>query len=100
MIPPRKSLPKDAVEWGVVQVDFSRLPPGLASSCPFSNSQIFDYVASESSDGDRARMERLSFVRDAIIEEGYYWLWRYFEEDGCECYVTVSLRGLQKLKLI
>jgi hypothetical protein len=35
----------------------------------------------------------LEFLRTAVVEGAAYWIWRFTESDGADCFVTVSRRG-------
>ncbi|MDP1658719.1 MAG: hypothetical protein Q8L73_05135 [Methylotenera sp.] len=89
MIPLRSELPEDAADWGSVNVDFPRLTPDSAETCPLSLDQVFDYIKIESGDIDSASRNSLSFIRTAIIDSEKYWLWKYVESDETECFVLV-----------
>lgn len=89
MIPLRDELPDDAADWVAVNVDLSRLSPDVEESCPIPVDQIFDYLAKESADTGGVAWDRLAFARTALIAGNQYWLWRYVESDGAECFVVV-----------
>lgn len=46
-------------------------------------------VKSESADADRNDPNRIVFFRSAKFDDASAWLWRYEEEDGVVCFVTV-----------
>ena len=92
-IPRREDLPEDASDWSSVDVEFERLNPDTAKSCPESVGSLMAYIRCESADTDRAEESRLKFVRTAIVGEVTYWLWQYTEEDGEVCFVTFVISG-------
>lgn len=92
MNPSRSSLPEDAAEWTSVSVSFPRLKDDSASSCPETVEEIMAYVRTESGDTNNAEQNRLSFLRTAQIAKCKYWLWRYQEYDGAECFVVFRLK--------
>lgn len=91
MIPKRNELLDDAADWGAVNVDLPRLALDSAESCPIPFDQVFDYVARESADTGGASRDRMSFVRTAQVGSDQYWLWRYLESDGAECFVVARI---------
>ena len=97
MIPSRSELPEDAADWGSVNIDFPRLSPDSAETCPLPLDQVVDYVKMESGDTDSASGDRLSFIRTALVDSEKYWLWKYVENDGAECLVFVRQGGEGRL---
>ena len=93
MIPSRNELPEDAADWVSVNIDLPRLSPDSVETCPLSLDQVFDYIKLESGDTDSASRHRLSFVRTALVDSEKYWLWKYVESDGAECFVLVRQGG-------
>lgn len=91
MIPLRNSLPEDAADWKDVTVSLPRLNDDSARSCPETTDEIMAYVRLESGDLNDADPRRLTFLRSAVIEKDSFWLWRYEESDGMQCYVTFCL---------
>jgi hypothetical protein len=95
-IPRREDLPEDFYALRNVTVSFPRLDPDLAETSPTSLSEILEYLGweapgGENAGGDRIIQFQLEFIRTALVEKTKYWIWRFFDERGTECYVTVAL---------
>jgi hypothetical protein len=86
----RDEMPVDNSELRYVNVTFLYLEPNAAESCPEPLDSIIKYLRMESSDGDDVEAEQLHFLRTAQVADARYWIWRFQENDGTECYVTVS----------
>ncbi len=89
-MPPYEEMPEDNAELARLVVDFSRLADDTFDSCPVSMEDILDYLHLESPDGDGIEEKDLVFLRTAQVAEKAYWIWKFTESDGVECYVTVS----------
>jgi hypothetical protein len=87
---PRKKLPKKFKDRKGISVSFPRLSPDSPRSCPLSIREIMEYVRVESADLEKAKRKSLVFLRTAEVGEYLYWLWRFTESNGEECYVTVQ----------
>ena len=88
----RQQLPEDASNWTSVSVSFPRLTEDTADSCPTPEDEVFDYVRMEAADAEKAKRNRLRFVRTACVGDVKYWLWEYVEADGQLCYVVCRKR--------
>jgi hypothetical protein len=93
----RRDLPDDPMEWKNLDVSFPRLSPDTEASSPQSRAEIFDYVCRESADLDKAKEERLKFLRTAKIGSSKYWLWSYEEEGGTLCFVALQKRWFKTI---
>lgn len=82
---------EDPADWGEFDVPLPYLSPNTEESCPDSLDEVMDYVRCECADTDRATPDRLQFIRTAQVNDSKYWIWRYTEEDGSECFVTSSI---------
>lgn len=54
--------------------------------------QIVEYLRTEAYPEQPTEAD-LEFVRTASVEGADYWIWRFTESDGADCFVTVSRRG-------
>ena len=91
MIPLRNELPEDAADWVKLDVKLPYLSCDAPESCPIPTAQVFDYVIKESADTSGSSRDRMIFARTALVENNRYWLWRYVESDGMECFVVVRV---------
>ncbi|TAK30631.1 MAG: hypothetical protein EPO21_18980 [Chloroflexota bacterium] len=80
-------MPEDNEDLAKVEVSFPTLPRDSAESCPVSISEIMEYLASE---GENVVPDDLHFIRTAQVAEREFWIWRFVDSDGDECYVTVD----------
>jgi|GEM_PF-1792946 len=96
---PRNELPDDAADWRNIDVEFPTLEPNTAESCPNYPDEVMSYVNMESGDVGQANIERLAFVRTALVGRAKYWLWIYTEEDGATDCVVYSKGGPAILSL-
>lgn len=85
-------MPEDNEELAKIKVEFPYLSDNSAKSCPESMKEILDYLHMESPDEDDIEASDLKFIRTAKVENHEYWIWKFYEADGEECYVTVSKR--------
>jgi hypothetical protein len=95
-IPSRAELPKDFYELKNVAVEFPRLSPDNAASCPVTMRGVLDYLHYEAPGGEESGSSEVmefqpEFLRTALVEQTKYWIWRFADVDGNDCYVTVSL---------
>jgi len=91
MMIPYDHMPEDNSELAKVNVDFPRLDPDTAESCPTPLDDIVEYLRMESTDGDAVDASQLTFRRTAQVADRRYWIWSFRESDGSNCYVTVSV---------
>jgi hypothetical protein len=90
-MPAYEDLPEDNAELAQLVIEFSRLADDTPASCPVSMKEILDYLHLESPDGDEVEEKDLVFLRTAQVAEKAYWIWKFTESDGVQCYVTVSV---------
>ena len=81
--------PPDPNELPNLDVEFPRLEEDSAASSPVPMSEILRYLHAEAAPDEPTEAD-LQFLRTARVEDADYWIWRYVESDGAECYVTVS----------
>ena len=81
-------LPEDNADLAKIKIDFPRLDDDTADSCPCPMQDIIDYLVLE---GETVVAADLEFIRTALVENHRYWIWRFRDEDGDECYATVQL---------
>jgi hypothetical protein len=96
-IPRREELPEDFYELKSVAVELPRLSPDLPANCPVTMNEILEYLGQEAPGGAESGSQeviefQLEFLRTALIEATQYWIWRFADLEGTECYVTVALR--------
>ena len=85
-----EDMPEDNADIAKIEIDFPRLPDDTAASCPCPVHEIIDYLHLE---GETVTANDLEFIRTAQVEDHRYWIWRFRDEDGEECYVTVWFRS-------
>jgi hypothetical protein len=85
-----ENTPDDIEEWAKLPVDFPFLSKNTVEECPISMEDIQNYLSLEDADFDSVEFRELTFLRTAKVAEQNYWIWKYNESDGTECYVTVS----------
>lgn len=93
----RQDLPEDFYEIRNVAVELPRLSPDSAATCPLPMKDILAYLGQEAPGGEVSGSEKviefqLEFLRTALVEASRYWIWRFTDVEGTECYVTVELR--------
>ena len=84
--------PPDPDELPNLNVEFPPLADDSAASSPIPMSEVLDYLHAEAAPEEPSEAD-LQFLRTARVEDADYWIWRYVESDGAECYVTVSSRS-------
>jgi hypothetical protein len=52
----------------------------------------YEAPGGEHSGSDEVVEFQLEFLRTALVEASRYWIWRFTDADGTECYATVQLR--------
>ncbi len=100
-IPLKKDLPDDYFELRRVPVELPRLSPDSQATCPLSMQDIQAYLDQETrgvhDPSDWGIPEfNLQFLRTALVEGSWYWIWRFADVDGAECFLTVSLNPDRK----
>ncbi len=88
-MPTYEEMPEDTAELAKLVVEFPRLGVDTPGSCSVSMTEILAYLHLESPDGDEIEEQDLVFLRTAQVAEKAYWIWKFAESDGVECYVTV-----------
>ncbi|MCP4607358.1 MAG: hypothetical protein GY845_01405 [Planctomycetes bacterium] len=83
-------MPDDNAELAKIEIDFPYLKNNTAVSCPSLMTEILEYLSMECPNGDNIKEEDLIFLRTAKLKKTKYWIWKFFDQDGAECYVTVS----------
>lgn len=81
--------PPDPDELPNLNVEFPRLSNDSASSSAVPMSEVLEYLEGEAAPETPSEAD-LQFLRTARVEDADYWIWRFKESDGAECYVTVS----------
>jgi hypothetical protein len=85
-------MPEDNADLGTLLVEFPRLDPDTASSCPVLLEELLDYLSDEVPGGERLRPDDLRFLRTAQVADQRYWIWSFSEPDGGDlAYATVAL---------
>jgi hypothetical protein len=90
-IPPREELPEDNAELANVAVELPPLAEDAPNSCPVPMEEIVNYLRLESPPGSQVTAQSLTFLRTAQVAEKRYWIWKFTELQGAECFVTVSI---------
>src|SRR5437868_5973433 len=85
-------LPTDPHELTTQPFELPRLEPDSPESCPVTMAEIVEYLQMEAAPEEPTEAD-LEFVRTASVERAEYWIWRFEDSDGAECYVTVSRKG-------
>lgn len=75
-------MPADNAELVRVVVDFPRLDPDAAESCPVGVAELLSYLADEVPGGERLTASDLRFLRTAQVRGRRYWIWGFREPDG------------------
>ncbi len=84
-------MPEDNADLARVQVSFPCLPDNTAETCPVPLDDIMDYLCTEVPDGEQLNPEGLQFLRTAQVVEEKYWIWRFTDPSGADCYAQVSI---------
>ena len=84
--------PPDPDELPNLNVEFPLLADDSPDSSPRPMSDVLRYLRDEAAPEEPTEAD-LQFLRTARVEDADYWIWRYVESDGAECYVTVSRRA-------
>jgi hypothetical protein len=87
----RSDLPERIEELAALEFDLPRLAEDSPESCPVPLAELLDYLRLESADPDAVTSQQLSFARTVLINDRQYWVWRFVEPDGEECYAWVGL---------
>jgi len=85
-----EQMPDTNKDLAKVDISFPFLTPNTVDQCPRDMADIQDYLRIEDADMDKVAKRDLVFIRTAQVAEQRFWIWRYFESDGQECFVTVS----------
>jgi hypothetical protein len=98
-IPRRKDWPGelDVDEMRKIPVELPRLSPDSPTTCPVPMSDILEHLSYEARGGENSGSDekiefQLEFVQTAQVEARQYWLWRFFDVEGVECYLLIELR--------
>ena len=83
--------PPDPEELPTLDVELPLLAGNSAASSPVPTTEILEYLAHEAAPEQPTESD-LQFLRTARVEDADYWIWRYDESTGAQCYVTVSRR--------
>ncbi len=85
-------MPEDNAELAKIDIEFPYQRNNGPKSCPNSMEEILEYLSIECPNGDRIKEQDLEFLRTAKVKNARYWIWKFSDPDGAECYVTVSSR--------
>jgi hypothetical protein len=85
-------LPSNPDELTTRPFELPRLEPDSPASCPRPMADIIEYLQMEAAPDEPSETD-LEFLRTASVEGADYWIWRFLDSDGRECYVTVSRSG-------
>lgn len=96
-IPQREDWPEDIDEMRNIAVELPQLSPDSPATCPVTVSEILEYLGQEAPGGadsgsDEVIEFQLEFVRTAQVEATRYWIWRFIDSRGSECYLLIELR--------
>lgn len=84
-------MPDDNADLARLEVDFDRLEPDTAESCPVAEEMILEYLSDEVPGGGLS-VEDLRFLRTALVGATHYWIWSFSDPtDGSAAFLTVSL---------
>ena len=83
-------MPDDNAELAKIEINFPYLKDNTPLSCPSLMTEILEYLSMECPSGDSIKEEDLIFIRTAKVKKAKYWIWKFFDQDDAECYVTVS----------
>ena len=83
-------MPDDNSELAKIDIDFPYLKDNSPNSCPSSLDDIIEYLSVECPDGGKIEKDDLQFLRTAKVKKTKYWIWKFTDPDGAECYATVS----------
>ena len=85
-----EQMPEDNDDLAKIEIKFQFLTPNTTEQCPIPMSEIQNYLSNEDADMDRVDVRELTFLRTAQVAERRFWIWKYFESSGQECYVTAE----------
>ena len=85
-------LPENPDSLTSVPFDLPRLSEDSAASCPVSIGNILDHLRREAA-SDGVTAADLGFLRTARVDDSDYWIWRFTDPSGAECFVTASING-------
>jgi hypothetical protein len=96
-IPRKEDWPEEIEAIRNIPVELPRLSPDSLATCPVTMQEILEYLGYEAPGGEHSGSEevipfQLEFVRAALVEATRYWLWRFADSRGTECYVMVDMR--------
>ena len=91
MVIDRTNLPKEIEELAGLEFGLPYREEDSPESCPVSLEDLIDYLRMESADLDGVSRQQLTFARTVFVNGHKYWVWRFFESDGEECYASVAL---------
>ena len=63
--------------------------------CPIPMNEIIEYLNYEAPGGEHAGGNsviefKLAFLRNVLVNDVKYWIWKFYDEDNTESYVVVS----------
>ena len=65
---------------------------GLGSVLSGIDRNILDHLRREAA-SDGVTAADLGFLRTARVDDSDYWIWRFTDSSGAECFVTASING-------
>lgn len=84
-------MPDDNADLARLEVDFDRLEPDTAGSCPVADDELLAYLSNEGPGGSLS-LDDLRFLRTALVGANHYWIWSFSDPtDGSAAFLTVSL---------
>lgn len=83
-------MPDDNAELAKIEIDFPYLKYNTPMSCPSLMAEILEYLSIECPNVEKIKEEDLIFLRTAKVKKTKFWIWKFFDQDRAECYVTVS----------
>lgn len=84
-------LPKEIEGLSDLELALPYLDENSAESCPVSPDELLAYLRMESADLDDVTLQQLTFARTVLVNNHKYWIWRFVESDGEECYASVAV---------
>jgi hypothetical protein len=87
---PYEQMPENNEDLASLSVSFPFLEPNTPEKCPVSIEDLLDYLSVESEEGITA--DDLEFIRTAKVAKENYWIWRFIDSYGDECFAWVRDR--------
>lgn len=69
-----------------LSIDYPALPMDTPSSCPLPVQAVSEYLSSA---GEETCSSNLKFLRSALVDTHKYWIWRFDDQGGDECFAVV-----------